>query len=34
MAEELKSLLRAKPRVSDRSKLANRSVRPAVVFAD
>lgn len=33
MAEELRSLLRRQPRVSDRSKLANKSVRPAAVFA-
>ena len=33
MVEELRSLLRGQPRVSDRSKLANTSVRPAAVFA-
>jgi hypothetical protein len=32
MAEELKSLIPEKPRVSDRSRLANASVRPAAVF--
>lgn len=32
-AEELKSLLRRRPRVSDRSKLATKNVRPAAVFA-
>lgn len=32
MEEELTSLLRRQPRVSDRSKLANKSVRPAAVF--
>ena len=34
MAEELKTLLRGQPRVSDRSRLANENVRPAAVFAD
>ena len=33
MAEELTSLLRTQPRVSDRSRLGNQSVRPAAVFA-
>jgi 3-phenylpropionate/trans-cinnamate dioxygenase ferredoxin reductase subunit len=32
MVEELKALLREKPPVSDRSRLANKSVRPAAVF--
>ena len=32
MAEELRSLIPEKPRVSDRSKLANPSVRPAALF--
>ncbi len=33
MAEELTSLIREKPELSDRSKLGNASVRPAAVFA-
>ena len=32
MAEELRSLIPEKPRVGDRSKLANPSVRPAALF--
>ncbi len=32
MEEELKALLRRQPRVSDRSKLANKRVRPAALF--
>ncbi len=32
MAEELRTLIPDKPRVSDRSRLANASVRPAAVF--
>ena len=34
MAEELTTLLGGQPRVSDRSRLANESVRPAAVFGD
>ena len=34
MVEELKGLIREKPLLSDRSRLANKSVRPAAVFAD
>ena len=33
MAEELKALIIEKPLVSDRSRLANASVRPAAVFS-
>jgi 3-phenylpropionate/trans-cinnamate dioxygenase ferredoxin reductase subunit len=32
MVEELRTLLREQPRVSDRSRIANPNVRPAVVF--
>ena len=34
MVEELTTLLGGQPRVSDRSRLANESVRPAAVFGD
>ena len=32
MVEELKTLVREKPRVSDRDNLANKNFRPAAVF--
>lgn len=34
MVEELKSLLLTQPAVSDRSRLADKNVRPAAIFAD